>query len=108
MICESLVVRRARRPLKCSLSQGRGHLIPHARTNAERHERIKKALKAVGSSITDIAAELSVAPSTVTIVCQGHRTSDRIQQEVAKRLSTTARELFPERYVNQQEELSMR
>lgn len=85
------------------------HLIAQARNNAERHERIKRGLKAVGSSIADIAAELGVAPSTVTIVCQGHRRSHRIQKEVARRLSTTPSELFPERYTSDEgEKLNMR
>ncbi|WP_373418507.1 helix-turn-helix domain-containing protein [Roseinatronobacter sp. S2] len=73
-------------------------MAAHLGARALRHEEIKRSLKAAGSSITDIADELGIAPSTVTIVCQGHRVSDRIQQKVAERLSTTAEELFPERY----------
>ncbi len=70
---------------------------------AARHEEIKKSLKAAGSSMTQIADELGLSQSTVTIVCQGHRVSDRVQQKVAERLSTTAEELFPERYTTSRE-----
>lgn len=67
-------------------------------SKAMRHENIKKNLRVAGSSISEIAAELGISPTTVTIVCQGHRVSDRVQQKIAEKLSTTAQALFPERY----------
>lgn len=68
------------------------------RDNLARHDRIKGALRQAGSSINALAVEIGVAPSTITIVSQGHRTSDRIQTELAQKLGTTAEKLFPERY----------
>lgn len=68
------------------------------RPDLERHSRIKQALREVGSSIAEVAAEIGVAAATITIVSQGHRTSHRIQSGIAQKLGTTPEALFPERY----------
>ncbi|MBS0437641.1 MAG: helix-turn-helix domain-containing protein [Proteobacteria bacterium] len=55
-------------------------------------------LRLAGSSLAEIARELSVTPTTVTIVSQGQRRSRRIEQAIAAKLGTTAASLWPERY----------
>ncbi|PZX10950.1 Nlp family transcriptional regulator [Palleronia aestuarii] len=64
----------------------------------QRHETIKRRLKQRGTSLAQVARDLEVLPSTVSIVSQGHRKSDRIQRAIALRLDTTAEALFPEKY----------
>jgi Ner family transcriptional regulator len=68
------------------------------RRERERHERIKMRLRLAGSSLSQVARELGVQPTTVTSVCQGHRRSRRIEQLIASKLSTTPAELWPDRY----------
>ena len=55
-------------------------------------------LRVNGSSLADIARELNVAPTTVTIVSQGLRRSRRIEAAIAKRLNVTPARLWPDRY----------
>jgi lambda repressor-like predicted transcriptional regulator len=57
-------------------------------------------LRALGCSTAQVARELGLDPSTVTVVSQGHRTSHRVQDALAKKLGTTPEALFPERYVD--------
>ena len=68
------------------------------RRERERHERIKMRLRLAGSSLSQVARELGVQPTTVTSVCQGHRRSSRIEQLIATKLSTTPAVLWPDRY----------
>lgn len=67
----------------------------------ERHEQIKMRLRLAGSSLAQVARELRVQPTTVTSVCQGYRRSRRIEDLIATKLSTTAAQLWPDRYVTQ-------
>jgi lambda repressor-like predicted transcriptional regulator len=71
------------------------------RLDLNRHRYIKQALREVGSSISELSAEIGVAASTLTIVSQGHRTSHRVQSGIARKLGTTPEALFPERYRKQ-------
>lgn len=64
----------------------------------EQHELVKMRLRLSGSSLAEIARELSVTPTTVTIVSQGQRRSRRIEQAIATKLGTTAALLWPDRY----------
>ena len=64
----------------------------------ERHERIKMRLRVAGSSLSSVARELGVAPTTVTAVSQGHRRSRRIELAIASKLNETPARLWPERY----------
>lgn len=68
------------------------------RQDPARHDHIKRSLKAAGSSIRELSAEIGVAASTLTIVSQGYRTSHRVQNGIAQKLGMKAEELFPERY----------
>ena len=63
------------------------------------HERIKMRLRLKGSSLAQIARELGLAPTTVTIVSQGFRRSRRIEAAIAARLGVAPARLWPERYM---------
>jgi len=55
-------------------------------------------LRLKGSSLAQIARELDVTPTTVTIVCQGFRRSRRIEAAIATRLGVAPERLWPDRY----------
>ena len=63
-----------------------------------RHVEIRQGLKAAGTSLSAVARELGVTPSTVTIVSQGYRRSHRVQTAIARHLGRNVHELFPDRY----------
>lgn len=69
------------------------------RAGLRQHERIKMALRLKGSSLADIARELKVTPTTVTIVSQGMRRSRRIEAAIAARLNVPLARLWPDRYL---------
>ena len=62
------------------------------------HERVKMRLRLVGSSLSEIARELEVRPTTVTSVSQGYRRSRRIEAAIAAKLGISPDRLWPERY----------
>lgn len=62
------------------------------------HEQIKERLLDVGSGICALARELGIRPSTVTVVSQGYRRSERVQVAIAEKLGTTPDRLWPDRY----------
>lgn len=64
----------------------------------ERHEWIKMRLRLVGSSLSQVARDLGVRPTTVTSVSQGFRRSQRIERRIAEVLTTAPAQLWPERY----------
>lgn len=68
--------------------------------NVQRHEDIKGALRLRGKCLSDIARELSVAPTTVTIVSKGQRRSRRIEDALAAALGMEHEVLWPERRHN--------
>ena len=68
------------------------------KSERKRHERIKMRLRMAGSSLSKIARELEVQPTTVTVVSQGLRRSKRIEEKIAEALSTRPEKLWPERY----------
>lgn len=63
-----------------------------------KHSHIKAALIECGSGVSALARELSVAPSTVTVVSQGYRRSKRIETAIARKLGKQPSEIWPERY----------
>lgn len=63
------------------------------------HERIKMQLRLHGSSLADVARDLSVARTSVTAVCQGTHRSRRIEAAIAGKLGVSPEQLWPERYV---------
>jgi Ner family transcriptional regulator len=68
----------------------------------ERHEWIKMRLRLAGSSLSQVARDLGVRPTTVTSVSQGFRRSRRIEGRIADVLSTAPAQLWPERYAAMQ------
>lgn len=74
--------------------------ISRMRPELELHERIKMRLRLAGSSLADVARELSVAGTTVTSVSQGYRRSRRIEAVIATKLGMQPDDLWPDRYRN--------
>lgn len=64
----------------------------------KRHEQVKMRLRLAGSSLADVARELGVASTTVTLVSQGTKRSRRIEAVIAAKLQTTPQHLWPDRY----------
>jgi len=64
----------------------------------KRHAKIKAALGLKGISLSDIARELSITPSTVSIVSKGYRRSRRVEEAIASALGQPAETIWPERY----------
>ena len=62
------------------------------------HERVKAALAIKGITLAQVARELGVAASTVTIVSQGDRRSRRVETAIARAAGTEPAFLWPERY----------
>ncbi|WP_410796004.1 helix-turn-helix domain-containing protein [Palleronia sp. LCG004] len=77
----------------------RGSPVPNV--DLARHERIKCDLRICGSSLREISRELGVGATSVTTVCQGHRTSKRIEAAIARELGTCPSLLWPDRYPDQ-------
>lgn len=65
-----------------------------------KHPEVKQRLKEAGSSLVEVARELGVASSTVTIVSQGHRMSHRVLSAIAAKLNDEPEDLWPSRYKN--------
>ncbi|WBX94974.1 helix-turn-helix domain-containing protein [Pseudoxanthomonas mexicana] len=68
------------------------------RLEIKRHERIKMQLRLAGSSLTQVARELGVQPSTVASVSRGKSRSRRIEDRIAAVLATAPERLWPDRY----------
>ena len=62
------------------------------------HAKIKGALTLRGHSLSTIARELDVAPTTVSIVSRGFRRSRRIEHAIAMAIGCSPAELWPQRY----------
>ena len=68
------------------------------RREIQRHERIKMKLRLAGSSLTQVARDLGVSPSTVAAVSRGECRSRRIEGRIAAVLATAPARLWPDRY----------
>jgi Ner family transcriptional regulator len=64
----------------------------------KRHAMIKAALALRGRSLSDIARDLDVAPTTISIVSRGFRRSRRIEAAIAGELGLTTEQVWPDRY----------
>lgn len=64
----------------------------------ERHDAIKRQLRARRVTFVDIAKELGITQVAVTRVCQGHARSIRIERAIADKLEVPPRNLWPDRY----------
>lgn len=73
------------------------------------HTRIKGALELRGLSLSSIARDLDVAPTTVSIVSRGIRRSRRIEAAIAQAIGCEPAMLWPQRYhsKSQTEEAAM-
>lgn len=74
----------------------------------KRHARIKAALQLRGRSLSSVARDLSVTPTTVSIVSRGFRKSRRIESKIASELGCKAEELWPERYTHPAKEAAVK
>lgn len=61
------------------------------------HEHIKWELGIRGTSLSQIARELTVSPSTVTRVSKGQVRSRRIEEAIASAALCTPEQLWPNR-----------
>lgn len=68
----------------------------------ERHDEIKRRLRARRVTFLSIATELGVSREYVTMVCQGNRKSHRIQQAIASKLGVNPQTLWPEKYTEKE------
>ncbi len=71
------------------------------------HERLKAQLAKRDLTLSDIARQLQVAPSSVTIVSQGLRRSRRIELALATAVGSTPEKLWPGRYALEAGEANM-
>ncbi|MCX8281520.1 helix-turn-helix domain-containing protein [Phyllobacterium sp. 0TCS1.6C] len=68
------------------------------RVDIERHDSIKRRLRAEKITFVKIAEELGITQVAVTRVCQGRAKSERVQQAIAAKLGVRASSLWPDRY----------
>ncbi|NKC52234.1 transcriptional regulator [Ochrobactrum cytisi] len=68
------------------------------RVDIERHDAIKRRLRAKRITFTKIAEELGITSVAITRVCGGHGRSERVEYASADKLGTTPQELWPDRY----------
>jgi Ner family transcriptional regulator len=73
----------------------------------KRHQRIRAALALRGFTLSAIARDLDVKPTTMTIVSKGYRRSKRIEKAIADALASTPAQIWPERYQNSDKEAIM-
>ena len=69
----------------------------------EQHDHIKWLLRTQGSSLADIARQLGVQPSAVTVVSKGQGRSRRIEQAIAKATGLSPSQLWPQHYAHTEE-----
>ena len=74
----------------------------------KRHNRIKAALQLRGSSLSAVARDLNVTPTTVSTVSRGFRRSRRIEDKIASELGCKAAELWPDRYKSSAKETAVK
>lgn len=64
----------------------------------KQHQRIKAALALKGITLSSIARQLDVKPTTITIVSKGYRRSRRIEHAIALALGCEPDQIWPDRY----------
>ena len=62
------------------------------------HERLKAELRIRGTSLAQIARDLGVSETSMSLVGRGKHRSRRIERAIAEALGTSPEELYPERY----------
>ena len=66
-----------------------------------RREEIKARLRSKGTSMSGIAKELGLAPSTVQSVVSGRSFSKTVAEAIARKLSLKTSDIWPERTVKE-------
>lgn len=64
----------------------------------KQHEYRKARLRVAGTSLSEIARQLSLSHTSVTVVSQGYRRSARIEAAIAAALGEKPSTTFPDRY----------
>ncbi|WP_313349596.1 transcriptional regulator [Paracoccus sp. (in: a-proteobacteria)] len=64
----------------------------------KQHEYRKARLRVAGTSLSEIARQLSLSHTSVTVVSQGYRRSARIEAAIAVALGEKPSTTFPDRY----------
>ena len=65
--------------------------------NLDAHERLKADLRIRGTSLAQIARDLGVTDSAVTLVGKGFNRSRKIEAALSEAVGTTPEQLFPDR-----------
>ena len=65
------------------------------------HERLRAELRIRGTSLAQIARDLGVTKTTVSLVALGKQRSRRVERALADAMTTTPAELFPDRYAGE-------
>ncbi|MFB9221641.1 helix-turn-helix domain-containing protein [Paracoccus cavernae] len=65
------------------------------------HEMLRARLRLAGSSFSAIARELGITPSSVSLVSQGHRRSEKVERAIASKLQTQPEIIWPARYTKE-------
>ncbi|WP_017325672.1 helix-turn-helix domain-containing protein [Synechococcus sp. PCC 7336] len=63
-------------------------------------EDIKAALRKAGYTLSEIAREFDVTPTTVSKIVKGSCRSRRIEAAIAEKLQVPIEEVFPEKYAD--------
>lgn len=71
--------------------------MPNGFDGLTKREMIKAMLRSRGSSLSKVARELDLKPSTISSVLAGSR-SLRVERAIAEVLQTTPEKIWPERY----------
>jgi len=71
--------------------------MPNDFDDVTKREMIKALLRSRGSSLSKVARELDLKPSTISSVLVGSR-SLRVERAIADVLRTTPEKIWPERY----------
>ena len=64
----------------------------------EQHDAIKRRLRAKNVRFTDIAAEVGCTASLVTMVSQGHRSHEDVENTISRHLQEPKSTLWPSKH----------
>lgn len=70
----------------------------------ETHDAIKRRLRRKGVMLSDIASESSCSASFVTMVCQGRRSNQKVEQAISRHLGECIYALWPAKLKREGEE----
>ncbi len=78
--------------------------LPDVQIDRQKHAKVKYLLDLAGSSFSDIAASLSLSPSTISSVSLGRSRSRRVEKAISERIGVPESELWPERITEKSED----